>query len=160
MHTVDPRIGPLTPADLHLVVERHPRYWGDRDLRALHQSVFPQEFPDTCFAARADLPRPDGTVEPDAILGYLVGFVTPDGTGYIHLVATRDDARGLAVGRRLHAAFADTAARLGAVRLKAITSVTNTGSVAFHTALGFTAVTDPDHNGSGAPMVVFRRELG
>ncbi|MFE2263645.1 GNAT family N-acetyltransferase [Streptomyces griseosporeus] len=138
-----------TVADLHQVLDDHPRYWGDRDLRALHQPVLVQEFGSTCLVARAA----------DGIRGYLFGFVTPDGTGYVHLIATRDDARGSGLGRRLYEAFTARARQQGAVRLKAITSVTNHGSVAFHRGLGFDARTVEDYDGPGRPRVVFTRTL-
>lgn len=142
----------IVPADvtvLHQVVEDHPRYWGDRDLRTLHQPVLVREFGATCLAARAE----------DGIRGYVIGFVTPDRTGYVHLVATRDDTRGTGLGRRLYTEFTEAARRQGAVRLKAITSVGNKGSIAFHRALGFDARVEEDYDGPGRPMVVFTREL-
>ena len=108
-----------------------------------------QEFSETCLAAR----------EGREIHGYLVGFPKPEGTGYIHLVAVRDDARGTGLGRRLYGAFSETVGKFGAVRLKAITSVTNTGSIAFHRALGFDATVVDDYSGSGEPRVVFSRGL-
>jgi len=43
--------------------------------------------------------------------------------------------------------------------LKAITSVANTGSIAFHRALGFEATVVDDYAGPGNPRVVFRRPL-
>ena len=89
----------------------------------------------------------------------LLGFVTPDGTGYVHLIATRDDARGTGLGRRLYAAFAEAAERLGARRLKAITSIENTGSIAFHRSLGFDTKVVDDYNGRGRAMAVFHRDL-
>ncbi|MFI0895714.1 GNAT family N-acetyltransferase [Streptomyces sp. NPDC020983] len=146
---MDTDIVPATVADLHQVLADHHRYWGERDLRALHLTALVREFPGTCLTARAA----------DGIRGYLVGFVTPDGTGYVHLVATRDDARGTGLGRRLWAAFATAAEARGARRLKAVTSPGNTGSIAFHRSLGFTAETVADHDGPGVPRVVFRRGL-
>ncbi|POX51645.1 GNAT family N-acetyltransferase [Streptomyces sp. Ru71] len=143
---------PITRAtvnDLRQVVADHPRYWGERDLRALHQPVFVQEFGATCLVARAE----------DGIRGYLFGFVTPDRTGYVHLIATRDDSRGTGLGRRLYEAFTEAAHGQGAVRLKAITSVGNTGSIAFHRGLGFEARVEDDYDGPGRPMVVFTRAL-
>jgi len=143
---------PITPAhitDLHEVLAAHPRYWGDRDLRALHLRALVQEFPDTCLVARAE----------DGIRGYVIGFVTPNGTGYVHLIAVRDDTKGTGLGRSLYEAFSEAARRQGAVRLKAITSTGNTGSVAFHGALGFEASVVDDYNGAGEPMVVFTRDL-
>lgn len=106
-----------------------------------------QEFGETCLVARAE----------DGIRGYVIGFVTPAGTGYVHLIATRDDARGTGLGRRLYAVFADAAHRHGALRLKAITSLGNTGSIAFHRRLGSDAKIVDDCNGPGQAMVVFRR---
>lgn len=136
-------------SDFNQVLADHHRYWGDRDLRSLHLLALVQEFGETCLVARAE----------DGIRGYVFGFVTPTGTGYVHLIATRDDARGTGLGRRLYAAFADAAQRQGAQRLKAITSVGNTGSVAFHRSLGFDAKTVDDYNGPGQAMVVFHRVL-
>ncbi|WP_329332382.1 GNAT family N-acetyltransferase [Streptomyces sp. NBC_00663] len=142
-------IVPAHVTDIQQVLADHARYWGDRDLRSLHLLALVQEFGSTCLVARAD----------NEIHGYLIGFVTPDGTGYVHLVATRDDTRGTGLGRRLYGAFTEAARKQGAVRLKAITSVTNTGSVAFHRGLGFDARVEEDYNGPGQAMVVFTRAL-
>ncbi|MFG2951895.1 GNAT family N-acetyltransferase [Streptomyces adustus] len=144
-----PQITSAGMTDIHQVLADHHRYWGERDLRPLHLSALVQEFGETCLVARAE----------DGIHGYVLGFVTPTGTGYVHLIATRDDARGTGLGRRLYAEFADAAHRHGAQRLKAITSPANTGSIAFHRRLGFDAQTVDDYNGPGRTMVVFRRAL-
>ncbi|MFK4100449.1 GNAT family N-acetyltransferase [Streptomyces sp. NPDC019531] len=135
--------------DLHQVLADHARYWGERDLRSLHLTVLIQEFGPTCLVARSE----------DGIRGYLFGFVTPDHTGYVHLIATRDDTRGTGLGRTLYEAFTETARRQGAVRLKAITSVTNEGSLAFHRSLGFDARVVEDYDGPGRARVVFTRDL-
>ncbi|MCH5670823.1 GNAT family N-acetyltransferase [Streptomyces gilvus] len=143
----------VTPArisDIQQVLADHARYWGGRDLRALHLLPLVHEFGETCLVARSD----------EGVLGYLIGFVTPGGTGYVHLVATRDDARGTGLGRALYDAFAEAAGRQGAVRLKAITSVGNEGSIAFHRSLGFGVRVEEEYNGPGQPRVVFTRALG
>ncbi|MEK8174543.1 GNAT family N-acetyltransferase [Streptomyces sp. M19] len=144
-----PQITSAEMTDIHQVLADHHRYWGERDLRSLHLLALVQEFGESCLIARAE----------DGIHGYLIGFVTPTGTGYVHLIATRDDARGTGLGRRLYAAFADAARRHGALRLKAITSLGNTGSIAFHRRLGFDAKIVDDYNGPGQAMVVFHRVL-
>ncbi|MBA2896184.1 GNAT family N-acetyltransferase [Nonomuraea soli] len=136
----------MTVADLQRIVADHPRYWGERDLRALHLTALVQEFPSTCLVERE-------------LRGYLIGFVTPALTGYVHLIATRDDARGQGLGRRLYEEFTGAAARQGARRLKAITSVANTGSIAFHRGLGFQVDLVDDYNGPGETRVVFTRDL-
>ncbi|MEW1776033.1 GNAT family N-acetyltransferase [Streptomyces sp. NPDC086777] len=142
-------VTPATVADFHRVLADHPRYWGERDLRSLHLPALVREFGSTCLVARAE----------DGIRGYVFGFVTPDGTGYVHLIATRDDARGTGLGRRLYTGFAEAAERHGARRLKAITSVRNTGSIAFHRSLGFDAEIVDDYHGPGRAMAVFHRDL-
>jgi ribosomal protein S18 acetylase RimI-like enzyme len=136
-------------ADFHQVLTDHSRYWGGRDLRSLHILALVQEFGSTCLVARSG----------DGIRGYVFGFVTPDATGYVHLIATRDDTRGSGLGRRLYGVFAEAAERQGARRLKAITSVGNTGSIAFHRRVGFDVSVIDDYNGPGRPMAVFRRDL-
>ncbi|MFE3603024.1 GNAT family N-acetyltransferase [Streptomyces sp. NPDC059096] len=143
------RIEPARTADVHQVLADHARYWGERDLRSLHQLALVREFGATSLVARAG----------DTIRGYLFGFVTPTGTGYVHLVAVRDDARGTGLGRRLYGAFTEAARGQGARRLKAITSVGNTGSLAFHRRLGFTVEMVEDHDGPGRPMAVLHRDL-
>ncbi|MGW2571439.1 N-acetyltransferase family protein [Streptomyces sp. NPDC001537] len=144
------RITPAQVTDIQQVLADHPRYWGERDLRDLHLLALVQEFGETCLVARSD----------DGILGYLIGFVTPGGTGYVHLIATRDDARGSGLGRELYGAFTEAARRQGAVRLKAITSLGNKGSVAFHRSLGFEVKVEADYNGPGEDRVVFSRAVG
>ncbi|MGW3118170.1 N-acetyltransferase family protein [Streptomyces sp. NPDC001107] len=144
------RIAPAQVTDIQQVLADHPRYWGDRDLRDLHLLALVQEFGETCLVARSD----------DGILGYLIGFVTPGGTGYVHLIATRDDARGSGLGRELWGAFTEAARRQGAVRLKAITSLGNKGSIAFHRSLGFEVRVEEDYNGPGEDRVVFSRAVG
>ncbi|MFD4724177.1 GNAT family N-acetyltransferase [Streptomyces seoulensis] len=146
---MDIRIAPAGVDDFHRVLADHRRYWGERDLRSLHLLALVQEFGSTCLVARAE----------DGIRGYVFGFVTPDGTGYVHLIATREDARGTGLGRRLYTAFDEAAERHGARRLKAITSVGNSGSIAFHRSLGFKAEIVDDYNGPGLAMAVFHRDL-
>jgi L-amino acid N-acyltransferase YncA len=77
----------------------------------------------------------------------------------VHLIATRDDARGTGLGRRLYTAFVEAAERHGARKLKAITSIENTGSIAFHRSLGFDTKIVDDYNGPGRAMAVFHRDL-
>ena len=143
------QVAPAQAADYHRVLADHSRYWGERDLRSLHLQALVQAFRSTCLVARAG----------EEIHGYIFGFVTPAATGYVHLVAVRDDARHTGLGRGLYRAFAEAAEGHGAVRLKAITSVSNTGSIAFHHSLGFDSSTVEDYNGPDQPMVVFRRDL-
>ncbi|WP_194897766.1 GNAT family N-acetyltransferase [Catenulispora pinisilvae] len=139
----------MTVVDLNQIIADMPRYWGERDMRQGHHYPLVHEFGQTCIVADS----------PDGIRGYLMGWVNHDHVGYIHFIATRDDARGTGLGRRLHAEFARLAAGQGATSLKAITAVTNTGSFAFHTTIGFRAETFDDYAGPGQARVVFTRDL-
>jgi ribosomal protein S18 acetylase RimI-like enzyme len=143
-------IEPMTLSGLAEVLAEHDRFWGGRDTRFLHQHVFVQEFGGSCLTARG----PDGR-----IAGYLIGFPAPRRLGYIHAVAVRDGARGGGCGQALYRAFAAAVAAQGADRLKAITSVANTGSVAFHRRLGFDVRQVDDYDGPGLPMMVMTRAL-
>lgn len=137
--------------DLAEILRDFARYWGDRErLRSLHHPMFVVEFGDTALAARG----PDGQV-----LGYLLGFIAPTRDGYIHLIAVRDDARGLGLARRLYDTFAELATARGAVALKALTSPENEGSLAFHRALGFTLTRADDYGGAGQTRMVMRKVL-
>jgi ribosomal protein S18 acetylase RimI-like enzyme len=143
-------IEPMRLPDMAAVLAELDRFWGGRDMRFLHQKVFVQEFGDTCLTARGTHGR---------IAGYLIGFPAPRNLGYIHAVAVRDEARGTGCGQALYRAFATAVAVHGADRLKAITSVTNTGSVAFHRRLGFDVRHVEDYDGPGKPMMVMTRPL-
>lgn len=95
----------------------------------------------------------------DGIRRYIFGFVTPDGIGYVHLIATQTTPA---------ASVSDVACTQPSLkqpnvhrasRLKAITSVENTGSIAFHRSLGFDTKIVDDYNGPGRDMAVFHRDL-
>lgn len=146
-------IGGVRDGDLAEILRNFGRFWGDRDFpRLLHHPMFFLEFGDTAFVARD---RTGGE-----IAGYLLGFVAPTGDGYVHFIAVRDDARRLGVGQLLYAAFEHAAAERGAVALKAITSLENEASMAFHSRVGFTEMTRvEDYGGSGRPRVVMRKPL-
>jgi len=144
------RVEPMTPSDLDQVLADHDRFWGGRDMRFLHQRVLVREFGDTCLTARG---------AGDRIAGYLIGFTTPRRVGYIHAVAVRDEARGTGCGQALYQAFAAIAAAHGAEQLKAITTVTNDGSIAFHRRLGFDVRQVDDYSGPGVPRMVMTRPL-
>lgn len=148
----DVTIGPVEYGDLAEILKNYQRFWGDREVpRTLHHPMFFIEFADTALTAR----DADGE-----IVGYLLGFIASKGNAYIHLVAVRDDARGMDIGRRLYETFFENVRNRGATAVKAITSPENKGSVAFHRRMGFTNIVRvDDYGGSGKPRVVMRRAL-
>ena len=82
------------------------------------------------------------------------------GRAYIHFVGLAPAARGRGLGRRLYEEFFALARAAGYSGVAAITSPMNTGSIAFHTSMGFT-VTGPvvGYDGPGRDMMVFDRVL-
>lgn len=147
------RVGPVADGagpQLHREVLADPsRFWGDRDVGHLHHPVWFRQLSTDALVARA---------HDAALLGYLLGVVTPS-VGYVHVVATRRDARSQGVGRALYGAFAATARRARCPALEAVTTPSNTGSLAFHRRLGFTGELIADYAGPGEPRILLRCEL-
>jgi L-amino acid N-acyltransferase YncA len=97
------------------------------------------------------------------LAGFLVGFVSPARPrwGYVHFTGVRPDQRRSGLARRFYDDFADQAAAQECTELRAITAPGNAGSIRFHQRLGFEVSGPvPDYNGTGRPMVTFRRQLG
>jgi GNAT superfamily N-acetyltransferase len=136
--------------DLQEIVGCIEEFWDDRDMAGLHQALYVHEFGDTALVIRDREGR---------VLGYLLGFVTPAGVGYVHVVGVRRDRRRAGLARRLYEEFESLARARGAVALKAITSPGNAVSGAFHRALGFSSQEVAGYSVSGEPRTVFRREL-
>jgi GNAT superfamily N-acetyltransferase len=140
-----------TKEDYDEVLASLPRFWGARDVAGLHHPMFIAEFGDTALIIR-DRQR--------GVAAYLFGFVVAaKARGYVHLVAVREDHRGLGLGRSLYAAFERLALTTGCREIKAITTPANAGSIAFHEALGMQAVEIEDYAGIGHPRVVLTRPL-
>ncbi|MVU82269.1 GNAT family N-acetyltransferase [Nocardia sp. ET3-3] len=94
----------------------------------------------------------------DELVGFLIGLFAPDEpTGaYIHFVGVHPDHRGSGLARELYGRFIAGGRADGRTVFRAITSPGNTGSVAFHRALGFTVAGPvPDYNGPGRDMITF-----
>jgi predicted GNAT superfamily acetyltransferase len=91
----------------------------------------------------------------------LIGFYSPSAPhrAYIHFVGVAPAQRGTGLARRLYETFFDAAIQDGCTVVGAITSPVNTGSVAFHRAMGFAVQQVPDYNGPGAETVVFERAV-
>jgi predicted GNAT superfamily acetyltransferase len=146
----EPAAERVSIADLQAIVRRNRDFWGERDASALHHALYAHEFGETSVLFRDD----DG-----AVMAYLLGFVTPQHVGYIHVVAVREDRRGGGLARRLYEEFEQLARLRGAVALKAITNPANAASREFHRALGFSARELGAYTTAGDARVVFSREL-
>jgi len=140
-----------TPADYDAIARVIDLWWGRPVLGSL-----PRLFLDLFCRTSLIIDRDNG---PDA---FLVGILSPsDATrAYIHFVGVSPAARGRGYGRLLYEEFFRIARSDGRSVVSAITAAANTGSVAFHRALGF-SVTGPveGYNGPGRAMLVFERVL-
>lgn len=144
------RLRAATIEDLRVILDEIGDFWEDRDMGFLHQALYVHEFGETSVVAEDE----DGRV-----LAYLLGFVNPQGVGYIHAVAVRAEARGRGLARALYDRFAELVAARGGRGLKAITGPENTGSIAFHRALSFSVEEVAGYSPSGGSRIVFRRDL-
>ncbi len=139
-----------TIEDLQAVVAAIEEFWGERDMAFLHQALYVHEFGDTALVLDDGAGR---------VLAYLLGFVTPARVGYVHVVAVRSEERGRGLARALYEEFESLVRERGAVALKAITSPSNDGSIAFHRALGFSVSEVPCYSVSGESRVLLHRDL-
>ncbi len=104
-------------------------------------------------------------------IGFLLGFIVPSTepagstksdvtrTGYVHLVGIHPDYRRRGVGRQLYERFVEDCRSEGCVRMKAITTHGNEGSIRFHVALGWNMQDVEDYAGPGRRRIVFTKPL-
>ncbi|MFE0107201.1 GNAT family N-acetyltransferase [Streptomyces sp. NPDC059009] len=170
---------PARPEDHPAIVAAVQTWWTDRtpaqmrELSLLLPKLFLQFFSRTSLVVE----DPDSPGAPDSsgrlVRAFLVGFHpsaadAPD-EAYIHFVGVDPALRGQGVARALYETFFRQAADAGRTRVRSVTSPTNTGSIAFHRALGFTLEPGDrevdglpvhgDYDGPGLDRVCFVRDV-
>lgn len=112
------------------IVAAIAEWWAGRDLTALLQPLFLENFASTSLVAEDD----DGRM-----IGFLVGFPSVDdgSVAYVHFVGVAPEVRGAGLGRVLHDTFAATLSARGIDTVRCVTSPLNEDSVAFHRRIGF-----------------------
>lgn len=137
--------------DYLLIIKDLPSFWGSDRTAKFHHPMFVHEFRNTSYVVR----------EEGRILAYLFGFNSQIGElGYIHLAATREEARGLGYARSLYDHFFSVMRESGKLRIKVVTSPENEASIAFHEHLGFERIElARDYAGPGADRVILEKEL-
>jgi GNAT superfamily N-acetyltransferase len=140
----------ITKADYDYLVTVLDRWWGGPSGQHAHPMFF-YELGDYALVAERS----------GEMLGFLLGFITrgESPTGYIHLVGIHPDYRRRGVGKGLYERFMETCTNAGVKRLKTISAVGYEGPLAFHRALGFETIEDPNYAGPGRGRVVFIKDL-
>lgn len=143
-------IAGMTPDDYVAIVEDLAIYWGGNRTRHLHHPMFAREFADSAFVAR----------EAQTIVGYLMGFrAQVEPVGYVHLVAVRQNRRGVGIARQLYGRFAASVVDHDVTGLRAITTEANTTSIDFHRSLGFVPRLVSDYSGRHQDRIVMECPL-
>jgi predicted GNAT superfamily acetyltransferase len=147
----DIRIRTAEAPDYDRIIAVVDDWWG-RPLRHILPRLFLDHFHRTSFVAERG----------GDLAGFLVGFLSPSvpEAAYIHFVGVDPRLRGTGLGRLLYERFFVLAAADGRRVVRAVTAPVNSGSIAFHSAMGF-IVTGPvdDHDGPGSAKVLFERRL-
>jgi GNAT superfamily N-acetyltransferase len=141
----------ITKTDFDEIVQVIDRWWGG-PISTFAHPIFFYELGDNALIVEHE----------GRLIGFLLGFIvfkTPK-TGYVHLVGIHPDYRRQGVGRLLYEKFTERCRGLGCVRMKAITTAGNEGSIRFHQAQGWTAEEVDDYAGPDRKRIVFTRDLG
>jgi predicted GNAT superfamily acetyltransferase len=145
------RLRTAAAADYDRIIVVLDDWWG-RPVRQALPRLFLDHFHATSFVAERD----------GDLAGFLIGFMSPSlpDAAYIHFVGVHPLFRGNGLARVLYQRFFELAAADGRRVVTAVTAPRNTGSIAFHTAMGFT-VTEPipGYDGPSSGKVVFERRL-
>ena len=121
-------------------------WWGGRHVADMLQRLFFDHFQETSWVVEQD-----GT-----IVGFLIGFLSQSrpGEAYIHFVGVHPDHRGRGLGADLYGRFFEAVRARGCTSAHSITAPINTGSIAFHTRMGFR----PEPGDAEANGVPFKRD--
>jgi predicted GNAT superfamily acetyltransferase len=141
------------PADHARVTAVLNEWWGGgRHMVDMLPRLFFVHFRGTSFVAERD----------GALAGFLVGFFSPaePGEAYVHFVGVSPDERRSGLGRELYGRFFELARADGRTRVSCVTSPRNSGSIAFHTAIGFEpSAPKAGYDGPGEDRVVLTRSI-
>ena len=146
------RIRNAEPSDHASVAAVIDDWWGGRAMRDMLPRLFFTHFRDTSFVAE----------EGGELAGFLCGFLSqtyPD-QAYCHFVGVAPAHRKSGLASDLYAHLFDAARAAGRSSVHCVTSPKNTGSIAFHTRIGFEVAAEvPGYDGSGESRVLLQRRL-
>ena len=151
------RLRTATAADYDQIIAVVDAWWGRPIGHALAR-VFLDHFYATSTIAESVTAENNG----GELAGFLIGFLSPSqpDAAYIHFVGVHPRLRGAGLARTLYERFFALARAHDRRVVSAITAPQNAGSIAFHTAMGFTVTPPiPDYDGEGSAKVLFQRRL-
>jgi ribosomal protein S18 acetylase RimI-like enzyme len=140
------------PADHARVAAVIDDWWGGRAVRDMLPRLFFTHFRDTSFVAEED----------GELAGFLCGFLSqtyPD-QAYVHFVGVAPEHRHAGLAGELYERFFAAARAAGRTSVHCVTSPRNTGSIAFHTRIGFEVEAEVEgYDGSGESRVLLQKRL-
>jgi GNAT superfamily N-acetyltransferase len=151
----------VRPTDYPPIISVLDDWWGGRKASAMLPRLFFEHFCDTSTIIEED----------GRIAAFLIGFFSQSQPeeAFIHFVGVHPQYRKRGFGRYLYERFFTVMRQGNRKRVRCVTSPVNTGSIAFHTRMGFTIEPgepgaggvsfDPNHDGPGEDRVCFIREV-
>jgi len=156
------KIRNIQPADYLPIISVLNDWWGGRKMSDMLPKLFFVHFQETSFIAEKD----------SQIVGFLTGFFSQTyvNEAYIHFVGVHPNYRMKGIGQGLYKHFFETMREHNRNIVHCVTAPINTGSIAFHTHMGFqaevseTSTADgapfyPDYDGVGEHRVLFTKYL-
>jgi GNAT superfamily N-acetyltransferase len=150
----------ITKGDFDRIVEVIDHWWGG-PIGTFAHPIFFYELGDHALVVE----------QGSEVIGFLLGFLVPHAPqvavtqgdlsriGYVHLVGIHPEYRRRGVGRLLYDRFTEDCRAVRCVRMKAITTPGNEGSIRFHVALGWNVQEVDDYAGPGRRRIVFTKPL-
>ena len=126
-------------------------WWGGRTMTHLLPRLFFEHFQPTSYVIESN----------GELVAFIIGFVsqTNPKEAYIHFVGVNPTYRSQGHANNLYQLFFSTVRQLGCNEVRCITTPVNTGSIAFHEAIGFTVQVAKDYAGDGQDRIVFWKEI-
>jgi GNAT superfamily N-acetyltransferase len=146
-------------SDFDQIITNIEEFWGSKRTLHIHHPILINEFGNTAFVIK------DGEI----VCAYLFGFFSQtEPVGYVHLVAVRENYRRQGLAKKLYDHFTELARKNNCKRIKAITTLINTTSIAFHKSIGMFLTgrdsidsinVELNYSGPGEHRVIFNKEI-
>lgn len=148
-----------TTSDYHQILADISNFWGSDRTLNIHHPMFIYEFGNSAYVIKIN----------DRVIAYLFGFISQTSpTGYVHLIGVRNDYQNKGLGSALYKHFISYAKEKGCNKVKAMTTPTNSLSIAFHKKIGMKLLGNKnangmevisDYSGQGQDRVVFEKDI-